>query len=81
MKNNIGTVDKIVRILIAAVIVILYSADVVTGIPGIVLLVIPGIFIVTSIIGFCPIYQPMKINTTGQNNKPDQENPDSGFNF
>lgn len=68
-----GTIDKIIRILIAAIIVILYSTDIICGIPGIILLVFAGIFVVTSIIGFCPIYQPFKINTTGKGQQPEQD--------
>jgi hypothetical protein len=71
MKNNMGTVDKVIRILIATVIVILYAADLICGIPGIILLVLAGIFIVTSIIGFCPLYQPLKINTKSKEQEPE----------
>lgn len=73
MKYNMGTIDKMIRILIAAVFVILYSTEVISGIPGIILLVFAGIFIVTSIIGFCPLYKPLKINTTGKNKEAEQE--------
>jgi hypothetical protein len=73
MKNNMGTIDKLVRILIATVIVILYATDEIWGIPGIILLIFAGIFIVTSVIGFCPLYQPLKINTKGKEQEPDQE--------
>jgi hypothetical protein len=73
MKNNMGTVDKVVRILIATVIVILYSMDVIFGIPGIILLVLAGIFIVTSIIGFCPLYQPLRLDTKGKEQETDQD--------
>ena len=63
MKNNMGTIDRVIRVLIAAVLIILYSTNVLCGIPGIILLVISGILIVTSVIGFCPMYQPLKLNT------------------
>ncbi len=73
MKNNMGTIDKVIRILVATVIVILFATDVIFGIPGTILLVFAGIFIVTSIIGFCPLYRPLKINTKGKDQEPDQE--------
>jgi hypothetical protein len=73
MKNNMGTIDKLIRILIATVIVILYATDEIYGIPGIILLIFAGIFIVTSVIGFCPLYQPLKINTRGKEQEPDQD--------
>ena len=73
MKNNMGTIDKVIRILIAAVIVILYATDIIYGIPGIILLILAGIFIVTSVIGYCPLYQPLKIDTKGKEQEPEQE--------
>ncbi len=63
MKKNMGTLDKVFRILVAAVIVGLFFAHVILGIVGIVLLVLAGIFIVTSVIGFCPLYLPFGIST------------------
>jgi ABC-type bacteriocin/lantibiotic exporter with double-glycine peptidase domain len=58
-----GTLDKVFRILVAAVIVGLFFAHVLLGIVGIVLLVLAGIFIVTIVIGFCPLYLPFGIST------------------
>jgi len=63
MKKNMGTLDKVVRILIAIVMVVLFFTKVITGLLGIILLVLAGIFILTSIIGFCPLYLPFKIST------------------
>ncbi len=63
MKKNMGSLDKIIRILIAAVLVILYFTDVVTGTPGIVLLVVSGVFVLTSLISFCPLYLPFGLST------------------
>lgn len=58
MKQNMGAADKLVRILIAMVIVGLYFANIITGTVAIVLLVFAGIFILTSFISFCPLYLP-----------------------
>jgi fatty acid desaturase len=63
MKKNMGTIDKIVRIVLALVAVVLYFTNVVTGVFGIVLLVLAGIFVLTSLIGFCPLYFPFGIST------------------
>ena len=63
MKSNIGTVEKSVRILAAVVIAALYSANVISGTVAIILLILAGIFIVTSFISFCPLYYPFKIST------------------
>lgn len=58
-----GTVDRVVRILIAIVIVCLYYTQVICGTLAIILLVLSGVLILTSIIGFCPLYLLFKINT------------------
>ncbi|MCK5028394.1 MAG: DUF2892 domain-containing protein [Bacteroidales bacterium] len=56
MKRNMGIADKVIRILIAIVIALLFYFKVVTGTLGIALLVFAGIFVLTSFISFCPLY-------------------------
>ncbi|HNW52102.1 MAG TPA: DUF2892 domain-containing protein [Prolixibacteraceae bacterium] len=63
MKKNMGSADRIIRVIIAAIFVILYLTKVITGGWGIVLLVLAAIFIVTSLISFCPLYVPCGIKT------------------
>ncbi len=63
MKPNMGTVDKTVRILAAVVIGILYYMGQITGTAAIILLVLAGVFILTSFISFCPLYLPFGIST------------------
>ncbi len=63
MKKNMGTIDKAIRILIAVIIVILYFTNVISGTLAIVLGVLAIVFVVTSLIGFCPLYPPLGINT------------------
>ncbi len=63
MKKNMGAADRILRILIAIVIGILYFTHVVTGTLGIVLMVIAAIFLLTSIISVCPLYSMLGIST------------------
>jgi hypothetical protein len=64
MKKNIGTVDKVIRILIAVVLVVLFFTHVITGAIGIILLVLSGVLVLTTIISFCPIYWPFGLSTT-----------------
>lgn len=64
MKKNMGATDKIVRVILAIVMIILYFQGVVTGFWGIVLLVLSGIFLLTSLVSFCPLYLPFGIKTT-----------------
>ena len=63
MKKNMGTIDKVIRILVAVVIAVLFLTNVITGILGIVFLVLAAVFVIVSLIGFCPLYLPLGINT------------------
>lgn len=63
MKKNMGTVDKTVRIIIAAVVAGLYYAGNISGTLGIVLLVLAGVFVLTSLVSFCPLYTLFGIST------------------
>jgi len=63
MKKNMGTTDRILRIAAAIVIAVLYLTHVISGTLAIILLVIAGIFILTSFISFCPLYFPFGFST------------------
>jgi len=63
MKKNMGTADRIIRLIIAAIVGILYFTGTITGTFGIVLLILAGVFILTSVIGFCPLYAPFGLST------------------
>lgn len=63
MIANMGNTDKIIRILAAVLIVILYFTQLISGTLAIILLVLAGIFILTSFINFCPLYLPFGIST------------------
>ena len=63
MKPNMGTLDRIARVVIAAIIAALYFTNIISGTVGTVLLVLAGVFVLTSAISFCPLYAPFGINT------------------
>ena len=63
MKKNMGLIDKVIRILIAVVVIALYFSNIISGALAIVLLVLAGIFILTSLLGFCPLYLPFGCST------------------
>ena len=63
MKKNMGTLDKVIRILLAIVVIVLYINGSITGVAAIILGIVAFVFIVTSLIGFCPLYLPLKIST------------------
>jgi hypothetical protein len=63
MKKNMGTIDRIIRILLAIVVFILYITGSITGVAAIILGILAIVFIITSLIGFCPLYAVLKIST------------------
>lgn len=63
MTKNMGSADRIIRVLIAAVIATLFFMNVITGTLGIVLLVLAGVFVLTSLVSFCPLYAPFGLRT------------------
>ena len=63
MKTNMGSADRIIRIVIAVVITILYFTNVISGTLGIVLLVLAGIFLLTGFVSTCPLYMPFGLST------------------
>jgi len=65
MKKNMGNADRIVRILLAAFVAVLYFTNIISGTVGVVLLVLAGVFVATSLVSFCPLYTLIGMNTCG----------------
>lgn len=63
MKKNMGTVDRLIRTLIAVVIGILYFTDVISGTLAIILGIFAVIFLLTSFLSTCPLYMPFGLST------------------
>lgn len=63
MKKNMGTADRIIRLIIVAVICGLYFTGTVTGTLGLILIVLAGVFFATSLVSFCPLYSIFGIST------------------
>ncbi len=63
MKKNVGTIDKAVRILVAALIAVLYFTNLISGTLALVLLALAGIFIITAFLNFCPIWWAFGLST------------------
>lgn len=58
-----GTIDKVIRILVAIVIAVLYFTNIISGTLAIILLALAGVFILTSFMSFCPLYLPFGLST------------------
>ncbi len=69
MTKNMGTVDRVIRIAAAVAVIALYAMGQISGTVAIVLGVIAAAFILTSLIGFCPAYPILGINTCGKQNQ------------
>ena len=63
MPKNLGTIDRIIRVVLALGILGMYLAHQISGTAAVVLGVLAVIFLLTSIVSFCPLYYPLKIST------------------
>lgn len=66
MTKNMGSADKMIRLIAAAVILILNFTGVIQGTLAVVLLIVAAVFVLTSLISFCPLYPLLGINTKGK---------------
>ena len=69
MKQNMGTLDRLIRIVLAVIVGILYFTGQISGTAAIVLGIFAIIFILTSIVGHCPLYTPLNISTKKEESK------------
>ncbi|MDQ7859068.1 MAG: DUF2892 domain-containing protein [Armatimonadota bacterium] len=63
LNKNMGTLDRAIRLVIAALIAVLYLTGNLSGLAAIILGVVAVAFVVTSVIGFCPTYLPFGLST------------------
>lgn len=70
MKRNMGKLDRASRIVAALVIAYLYFSGTLPEATGLIFLILAVIFVITSFVGFCPLYLPFKMNTNKPVEKP-----------
>jgi len=63
MKKNMGMIDISIRLTLAAVVVVLFFTNVISGVLGWILLAFAAIFILTSFVSICPLYLPFGLST------------------
>jgi hypothetical protein len=63
MKKNMGAIDKVVRLVLVAVVAILYFTHIISGLAAIILGIIAVVFLLTSLVSFCPLYKLLGIST------------------
>lgn len=64
MKNNVGSIDKIIRILLAIIFGILIFTGEVSGALAIIFGIVAVALVVTSVFSFCPLYAVLKLSTS-----------------
>ena len=69
MKPNMGGADRVIRLVVAAIVAILYFTGTITGTLGIVLMVLAAVFVLTSFMSFCPLYAPFGFSTREEKKK------------
>lgn len=63
MKKNMGSADRGIRVILAALVAVLYFTNVISGTTAIILAVLAIVFVATSITSFCPLYLPFGLST------------------
>lgn len=69
MKKNVGTIDKVIRLLLALTVGVLYFTGVITGTLAIILGLVALMFVVTSFMSFCGLYTLLGVNTCPMKDK------------
>jgi hypothetical protein len=63
MKKNMGAIDRMIRTTIAIVLIILVATGKIDGTVAIIISILAAVFLLTSLVGFCPAYAPLGIST------------------
>ena len=63
MIKNMGSVDRLIRTILALIVLALYFTGQISGLTAIILGIFAVIFLLTSLISFCPLYVPLKLST------------------
>lgn len=63
MIKNMGNIDRIIRVLVALAVVALFLTNVISGTVALILGAVAGIFVLTSLVGTCPLYRLFGINS------------------
>jgi hypothetical protein len=70
MTKNMGSLDRIIRIVVAATLAVLYFTGIIGGTLGLILVIVAAVFLLTSLVGWCPAYLPLGLSTCRQPKDP-----------
>ncbi len=65
MKKNIGQTDKLIRVVIAAIVALLYYNDTISGTLAYILMGLAIYVLITCLLNYSPLYKLLQINTNG----------------
>jgi Na+(H+)/acetate symporter ActP len=63
MKKNMGTLDRVIRVVLAVVVLVLYLTNQISGTAAVILGILAVVFAITGFVGFCPLYVPFNVST------------------
>ena len=63
MKKNMGIVDRVIRIILAAAVAVLFFTGIISGAAAVILGILAAVFLITAVVGLCPLYLPFGIST------------------
>jgi hypothetical protein len=63
MKRNMGTIDRVTRIVLAAAVAVLYFAHLLSPVAAVILGIAAIVFLATGIVGFCPLYRLLGLSS------------------
>ena len=72
MKANIGSSDKLLRLAVAIVLILLFYKEILSDMWGLIALFVALLLTITSLINFCPLYALFKINTAKKKEKEEE---------
>ena len=63
MKMNMGSWDRLIRLILAVAVAVLLLTKVLHGTLAMILGIVAAVFFLTSVVGFCPLYVPLRLST------------------
>lgn len=66
MEKNMGMIDRVARVVLALAVAVLYFTGTISGVVAVLLGVLAVVFLLTGIVGFCPLYRPFNFSTLRQ---------------
>lgn len=73
MEKNIGKTDKTIRIIAALILAVLAVSGTISGVFGVILIILAAVLLITAFVGSCPLYTLLKISTKETNEPGDSQ--------